>query len=70
MVGARFGKAGGSLIQQVLIGVFGSLGAVTAHIAVLLFLVLGVWIWAAFRLGRAFARMAPEAGKDPVPSPS
>jgi AAA family ATP:ADP antiporter len=57
VVGARFGKAGGSLLQQALIGVYGSLRAVTGQIAVLLFLIIGLWIWADVRLGREFARL-------------
>jgi AAA family ATP:ADP antiporter len=57
VVGARFGKAAGSLLQQVLIGVFGSLQAVTGQIAVLLFGIIGIWIWADLGLGREFARM-------------
>ena len=57
VVGARFGKAAGSLLQQVLIGLFGSLRAVTGHIAVLLFGIIGLWIWADVKLGREFARL-------------
>ena len=58
VVGARFGKAGGSLILQVLIGIFGSLDAVTGQIAAILAVIIGAWIWAAAGLGRAFARRA------------
>jgi AAA family ATP:ADP antiporter len=57
VVGARFGKAGGSLLQQVLIALFGSLRAVTGQIAVLLFAVIGLWIWADIRLGREFDKL-------------
>ena len=57
VVGARFGKAAGSLLQQVLIGWFGSLRAVTGHIAVLLFGIIGLWIWADVKLGREFTRL-------------
>jgi AAA family ATP:ADP antiporter len=53
VVGARFGKAGGSLIQQILIAVFGSLGAISGLIAMILFGVIGLWIWAVVGLGRA-----------------
>jgi AAA family ATP:ADP antiporter len=62
VVGARFGKAGGSLIQQVLIAAFGSLAAVTGPIAVILFAVIGLWIWAAVRLGREFPKAGAAAG--------
>jgi len=62
VVGARFGKAGGSLILQVLIGMSGSLDAVTGPIAGILLLVIGAWIWAGAGLGRAFARRSSPAG--------
>ena len=57
VVGSRFGKAGGSLIQQVLIGFYGSLLAVTGQIAVLFFVIIGIWLWADLRLGREFTRL-------------
>jgi AAA family ATP:ADP antiporter len=57
VVGARLGKAGGSLIQQLLIALFHSLRAVPGLIAVILLVVIGGWMWAAQRLGRAFARL-------------
>jgi AAA family ATP:ADP antiporter len=58
VVGARLGKAGGSLIQQLLIGIFHSLRAVPGLIAVILLVVISGWIWAATRLGRAFAQLS------------
>ncbi len=57
VVGARLGKAGGSIIQQGLIAVYHSLRAVPGQIAVILLLVIGLWIWAAQRLGRAFVKL-------------
>jgi AAA family ATP:ADP antiporter len=45
-VGARLGKAGGSGIQLGLITIFGSLSAVTPHIGVIMFAIIGVWLWA------------------------
>jgi len=65
VVGARIGKAGGSLIQQVLIGIYGSLQAVTGQIAVMLLVIIGLWIWAAVRLGRAFRRLTRPAAAPP-----
>jgi AAA family ATP:ADP antiporter len=71
VVGGRLGKAGGSLIQQVLIAVFGSLGAATAPIAMILFAIIGAWIWAAVGLGKAFrgrtAGPGPAGKAVPVP---
>ena len=49
-VGARLGKAGGSGIQMGLILVFGSLGAITPQIGVILFVVIAMWIWAIKKL--------------------
>jgi AAA family ATP:ADP antiporter len=60
VVGARLGKAGGAFIQQVLIAVYQSLRAVPGRIALVLFAVIGVWIWADVGLGRAFNRLTRE----------
>jgi ATP:ADP antiporter, AAA family len=49
-VGARLGKAGGSGIQIGLITAFGSLVAVTPHIAVIMFVIIGAWMWAVKQL--------------------
>jgi len=56
VVGARLGKALGSGTQIGLIAVFGSLGAVTGHIGVILFFIIGAWIWAAKDLGAQFKK--------------
>jgi AAA family ATP:ADP antiporter len=56
VVGARLGKAGGALLNQALIALFHSLRAVPGLIALLVLAMLGGWIWAAARLGRAFER--------------
>ena len=57
VVGSRLGKAGGSLIQQVLIGLFGSIDAVTAQIGVILAGIIAAWLWAVVKLGRAFRQL-------------
>jgi AAA family ATP:ADP antiporter len=54
VVGARMGKAGGSLLQQGLILWCGSLAAATPWNAVVLFLIIGVWIIAARALNKRF----------------
>lgn len=54
VVGARFGKAGGSLIQQGLIVACGSLGAIMPYIAVILFVIIAAWIVAVRSLSRRF----------------
>jgi len=60
VVGARLGKAGGAFIQQILIAVYQSLRAVPGLIALILFAVIGAWIWAAAGLGRAFGKLERE----------
>ena len=46
VVGARLGKAGGAVIQQVLIVSLGSLAAITPYIAAILFGIIAAWILA------------------------
>lgn len=55
VVGARLGKSGGALINQMLILTFGSLAAVTPYLAIIIFAVIGAWIFSARALGRHFA---------------
>jgi AAA family ATP:ADP antiporter len=54
VVGARLGKAGGSLIQQFLL-IFGTLAMITPYIAATLFLIIFIWIVAANKLAKEFA---------------
>lgn len=76
VVGARLGKAGGSVIQQVLIVALGSLGAITPYVAVILFGIIFAWIVAARSLNKRFialqaqkeAEKAAEAAVQPVPA--
>lgn len=60
VVGARLGKSGGSLIQQVLLVVCGSIGAITPFIAVILFGIIAVWMMAVRSLSKQFAQLAAE----------
>ncbi len=60
VVGARFGKSGGSLVQQGLIVACGSLAAITPYIAVILFGIIFAWIFASKSLGRQFAQLNAE----------
>lgn len=54
MVAARFGKSGGSLIQQGLLVVCGSIGAMTPYLAIALFLIIAVWLVSATKLNKLF----------------
>lgn len=53
VVGARLGKAGGSLIQQGLF-IIGPLAIVTPYIAVTLFVIIAAWIYATKKLSAVF----------------
>lgn len=54
VVGARLGKSGGSFLQQGLLVVFGSIGAITPYLAVILMVIVFAWIIAAKALGKQF----------------
>jgi AAA family ATP:ADP antiporter len=54
VVGSRLGKSGGALINQGLIVIFSSLSAITPYVAVILFVIIASWIWAAKKLGKLY----------------
>lgn len=60
VVGARMGKSGGALIQQVLIIAFGSLAAITPIIAVVVFAIVLKWAFSAKALGKMFNSLNKE----------
>lgn len=60
VVGARLGKAGGSILQQVLLVIFGSLANITGPVAILLVMVIFGWIFAANGLGNLFHKVNRE----------
>ncbi|MCP5491491.1 MAG: NTP/NDP exchange transporter [Chlamydiales bacterium] len=62
VVGARAGKSGGALIQQVLIIGFGSIAAITPYIALILFGIIAAWMLGAKALGKQFGAL--QAQKD------
>ncbi len=64
VVGARLGKAGGSVIQQVLFA-FGTIGFMLPYIEVIFIAVMLIWILSATNLGRAFNK----TNKQPPASP-
>jgi len=67
VVGARLGKSGGALMQQGLLVAFGTLGAITPILAVILFVIVGVWLLAAKSLGKQFATLtSPAASEEPA----
>lgn len=60
VVGARFGKSGGSLVQQGLVVACGSLAAITPYVAAILFVIIAAWIFASKSLGKQFAKLNAE----------
>lgn len=60
VVGARLGKSGGSLVQQGLLVVFGSIAAITPYIAAILFAIIAVWIIAARSLNKQFLSLTTQ----------
>jgi ATP:ADP antiporter, AAA family len=54
VVGARLGKSGGSLVQQGLLVAFGTIGAMTPYLAVVLGAIVFAWIISAKALNKQF----------------
>lgn len=53
-VGSRLGKSGGSVIHQILLVTFGTVGASTPYVAIIIFGVIAAWILSVRALGRQF----------------
>ncbi|CDR34749.1 NTP/NDP exchange transporter [Criblamydia sequanensis] len=60
VVGARLGKSGGSLIQQILLVGFGSLAAITPYIAICMIATIIVWLFAVKSLNKQFVELTGE----------
>ena len=67
VIGNPLGKSGGSFIQQILIGVCGSLNAATGYLGVVLGLIIGIWLKAARSLNIQFKQKNEEMQKDEWP---
>ncbi|MBF5051036.1 ADP,ATP carrier protein 1 [Candidatus Clavichlamydia salmonicola] len=61
VLGARLGKSGGSLIQQGLLVVFGSIAAITPYLAGILVVVIIVWLFAAKALNKKFLALTEDS---------
>lgn len=64
VVGARFGKAGGAMINQGLIVATGSIAAIAPYVAGIMLLVLAVWIGAARSLGGQFNALSAKRDEE------
>lgn len=60
VVGARLGKSGGALIQQLLILALGSIGAMAPYIGIFLMVIIGAWIFAVIALDKLFKKAIVE----------
>jgi AAA family ATP:ADP antiporter len=58
IVGSRFGKSGGSIIQQIFLLFLGSLAAITPYIACTLFFFIAIWILAVRSLNKQFIQIS------------
>jgi AAA family ATP:ADP antiporter len=67
VVGARLGKSGGSFVQQGLLVVFGSIGAITPYVGVILLVIIGAWMIAAKSLSKQFNALNQEKEKPAAP---
>jgi AAA family ATP:ADP antiporter len=63
VVGARLGKSGGSFVQQGLLVTFGSIGAITPYVGVILLFIIGAWMLAARSLSKQFNTLNAEKEK-------
>lgn len=64
VIGNPLGKSGGSFIQQVLIGIFGSLQASTPYLGGILGVIIVAWIQAAASLNKQFLEKSAEMDKN------
>lgn len=62
-LGSRLGKAIGSIMQVMMISIFGSLAQATPSIALIMFVVICVWIWAIRELSY---KVSPTAKLEPL----
>lgn len=65
-VGSRLGKSGGSIIHQALLMVFGSISVSAPYVGVILMLVIAGWIVAVRSLGKQFAAVVGDKGREEI----
>lgn len=64
VVGARLGKSGGSLIQQGLLFIFGTIAAITPYVAIATIVVMVAWMIAVRSLNKQFNALTSEGKKE------
>lgn len=59
-VGGRLGKSGGAFINMVLIGIFGSVGAISNYVGIITIVILVLWVVAVGALNKQFVALTAE----------
>lgn len=62
-VGSRLGKSGGSIIHQGLLMIFGTLGASSPYVAIIIMIVIGVWMVTTRILGKKIDALTTNEGE-------
>lgn len=62
VVGARLGKSGGAVIQQVLVVTLGTITAYTPYVAVILLIIIACWMYAVRSLNKQFIDLTKTSG--------
>lgn len=65
-VGSRLGKSGGSVVHQGLLMIFGSISVSAPYVAAILMLVIFGWMVAVRSLGKKFAAIIGESGREEI----
>lgn len=68
-VGSRIGKSGGSVIHQGLLMIFATVSASTPYIASIFFVVMGIWVFSVFSLGKQFNQRNTDVSSIPSEEP-
>lgn len=65
-VGSRLGKSGGSVVHQGLLMFFGTVSMSAPYVAAILMIVIGGWVVAARSLGKQFANIIDDQGRQEI----
>ncbi|MEM7403409.1 MAG: Npt1/Npt2 family nucleotide transporter, partial [Myxococcota bacterium] len=61
VVGGRFGKSGGALLQQLMIIGIGPIGVIAPYAGVCLMAIVAIWSLAVLKLSKEFSKLSQEA---------
>ncbi|MEM7588843.1 MAG: Npt1/Npt2 family nucleotide transporter [Myxococcota bacterium] len=63
VVGGRFGKSGGALLQQVMLVTIGPIGIIAPYAGVCLMIIVAIWAFAVLKLHKEFSKLSQEANR-------